>query len=133
MYFHCSVVTLSLAVYLYRCLSIGRHWMTETLPFPFCLLSLLPFPSSLLPSIVLRMYWAGQKFCSGFSVRSLWKNPNEPFVCAQLLSCVQPFLTPWTVACLAPLTTGFSRQESWSRLPFSIKPRDRTHVSYLLH
>ena len=63
--------------------------MTETLPFPFFLLSLLSFPSSLLPSVVL-----GQNVCSGFSVRSLWKNLKEPFVCAQLLSCVQPFCDP---------------------------------------
>ena len=26
--------------------------------------------------------------------------------------------TPWTVACEAPLSMGFSRQEYWSRLPF---------------
>ena len=26
--------------------------------------------------------------------------------------------TPWTVACQAPLSTGFSRQEWWSGLPF---------------
>ena len=26
--------------------------------------------------------------------------------------------TPWTVACLAPLSMGFPRQEYWSRLPF---------------
>ena len=26
--------------------------------------------------------------------------------------------TPWTVACLAPLSMGFSRQEYWSGLPF---------------
>ena len=25
---------------------------------------------------------------------------------------------PWTVACQAPLSMGFSRQECWSRLPF---------------
>ena len=25
---------------------------------------------------------------------------------------------PWTVACQAPLSMGFSRQEYWSRLPF---------------
>ena len=29
----------------------------------------------------------------------------------------------WTVACQAPLSMGFSRQEYWSRLPFS-SPRD---------
>ena len=26
--------------------------------------------------------------------------------------------TPWTVACQAPLSKGFSRQKYWSRLPF---------------
>ena len=29
------------------------------------------------------------------------------------------FATPWTVACQAPLSTGFSRQEYWSGLPCS--------------
>ena len=27
-------------------------------------------------------------------------------------------LTPWTVACQTPLSTGFSRQGYWSGLPF---------------
>ena len=27
-------------------------------------------------------------------------------------------MTPWTVACQAPLSMGFSRQEYWSGLPF---------------
>ena len=48
------------------------------------------------------------------------------------LSRVRLFVTPWTVARQAPLSTGFSRQEYWSGLPFSppgdlpdpgIKPR----------
>ena len=30
---------------------------------------------------------------------------------------VQFFATPWTVACQAPLSMGFSRQEYWSGLP----------------
>ena len=34
--------------------------------------------------------------------------------CAQLLSCVRLFVTPWTVACRAPLSIGFPRQECWS-------------------
>ena len=38
-------------------------------------------------------------------------------VCAQLLSCVRLFVTPWTVARQAPLSTGFSRQNYWSGLP----------------
>ena len=33
-------------------------------------------------------------------------------------SCVQLFMTLWTVACQAPLSMGFSRQEYWSGLPF---------------
>ena len=28
-------------------------------------------------------------------------------------------MTPWTIACQAPLPMGFSRQEYWSGLPFS--------------
>ena len=34
------------------------------------------------------------------------------------LSHVQLFVTPWTVACQAPLSMGISRQEYWSGLPF---------------
>ena len=38
---------------------------------------------------------------------------------AQSLSCVQLLVTPsWTVACQAPLSIGFPRQEYWSRFPF---------------
>ena len=33
-------------------------------------------------------------------------------------SRVRLFATPWTVACQAPLSMGFSRQECWSELPF---------------
>ena len=33
-------------------------------------------------------------------------------------SCVRLFATPWTVACPAPLSMGFSRQEYWFGLPF---------------
>ena len=39
-------------------------------------------------------------------------------LCAQLLSQLQLFATPWTVAHQAPLSTGFSRQKYWSGLPF---------------
>ena len=36
----------------------------------------------------------------------------------KLLSRVQLFATPWTVAYQAPPSVGFSRQECWSGLPF---------------
>ena len=42
------------------------------------------------------------------------------YVCVHVLShfrCVSLFVTLWTVACQAPLSTGFYRQENWSGLP----------------
>ena len=35
-----------------------------------------------------------------------------------MLRLVQHFVTPWTVACQAPLSMGFLRKEYWSGLPF---------------
>ena len=43
---------------------------------------------------------------------------NTPKVKVKSLSCVQVFVTPWTVAYQTPLSMGFSRQEYWSGLPF---------------
>ena len=37
---------------------------------------------------------------------------------ARHFSCVLLFVTPWTVACQAPLSMGFPRQEYWDGLPF---------------
>ena len=39
-------------------------------------------------------------------------------MCAQLLSRIQFFATPWTVAHQAPLSVGFSLQEYWSGVIF---------------
>ena len=36
----------------------------------------------------------------------------------KVLSYVQLFATPWTVALQAPQSMGFSRQEYWNGLPF---------------
>ena len=54
-------------------------------------------------------------------------------LCGMLLSlsCVQHFVTLWTVARQAPLSMGLSRPEYWSGLPFpppggSSQPRDQT-------
>ena len=41
-----------------------------------------------------------------------------------MLSRVQLFVTPWTVALQGPLSMEFSRQEYWSGLPFPA-PGDR--------
>ena len=61
-----------------------------------------------------------QEYCSGlpfpsqriFSTQRKWKY--------QLLSHVRFSVTPWIVACQAPLSMGFSRQEYWSGLPFPV-------------
>ena len=42
-------------------------------------------------------------------------------VTVQLLSHLQLFVTPWTVANQAPLSKGFSRQEYWSGQPFLLQ------------
>ena len=39
----------------------------------------------------------------------------------KLLSCVQLFATPWTVAYQSPLSMGLSRQEYWSGLHFLLQ------------
>ena len=45
--------------------------------------------------------------------------PRQPiYLRAQTLSHVQLFATPWAVACQAPLSIGFPRQEHCSELPF---------------
>ena len=40
-------------------------------------------------------------------------------VCVCVCSVMSDSVIPWTVALQAPLSTGFSRQEYWSELPFS--------------
>jgi len=44
--------------------------------------------------------------------------PYKLLCCLCVISCVPLFATPRTVARQAPLSMGFSRQESWSGLPF---------------
>ena len=59
---------------------------------------------------------------SALEVQSLnhWTTREVPELCACVLShfsCVQLFVIQWTVACQAPLSMGFSRQEYWTGLP----------------
>ena len=44
-----------------------------------------------------------------------WKNRGSGGLVSQFCPTL---VTPWTVACQAPLSMGFSRQEYWSWLPF---------------
>ena len=45
------------------------------------------------------------------------------FVCVLVALSCPTLVTPWTIACQAPLSMGFSRQEYWTGLPFP-SPRD---------
>ena len=55
----------------------------------------------ILPGINLRGGWSGH-----------WNGMNH--MKCESLSGIWLFATPWTVACQAPLSMGFSRQEYWS-------------------
>ena len=52
-------------------------------------------------------------------------------MCVCSLSCVQLFVTLWTVAFKAPLSMGFPRQECWSGFPFP-SPQDLPNPVSLL-
>ena len=54
--------------------------------------------------------------CTQMFTKALFTIANK--LCVFVFSHVQFFATPWTVACQAPLSMGFSRQEYWSGLPF---------------
>ena len=51
-----------------------------------------------------------------FTTSSTWQAPK---VCVLVLSHVQLFASPWTVAHQAPLSVEFSRHKYWSGLPFT--------------
>ena len=55
----------------------------------------------------------------GSNLYQLWRFAVKPHCTCMLccFSCVWLFATPWTVACQAPLSMGFSWQEYQSRLP----------------
>ena len=56
-------------------------------------------------------------------------NVNEPMCMrAGMLSYVQLFATPQTVARLAPLSMGFSQQEHWHGLPFPSSAMNQQHI-----
>ena len=57
-------------------------------------------------------------FCALLSSNVLGKLDILVAAAVQLLSHVQLFAIPWTVARQAPQSMGFARQEYWSGLPF---------------
>ena len=62
--------------------------------------------------------WLNSMRCPNACIQFLSSPRTRAWVYAH--ACTQSRLsaTPWTVACPAPLSTEFSRQEYWSGLPF---------------
>ena len=63
-------------------------------------------------------------------------NHSEISCCAEPLSHVQLFVSPWTVALQVPLSMGILQERilEWVAMPFSrgsSQPRDRTQVSHI--
>ena len=55
-------------------------------------------------------------------------------MCVCVCSVTPDSTTSWTVACLAPLSMGVSRQEHWNEwVTISSRPRDQTRLLRLLH
>ena len=83
---------------------ITPHWISiysvPLLPFNLCYLISLKHWIPLLSN--------QQKYFRG---------KRNPSITVGVLSCWF-FVTPWTVACQAPLSRGFPRQEYWRGLPF---------------
>ena len=75
-------------------------------------------PRSLFPTWLRNDVWHNTLLSCQFGMMLIIISSLYAYVCAQLLSHVQLFVTPWTVACQASLSMGFSQQEYWSGLPF---------------
>ena len=89
-------------------------------PTPYCIIThsaeVITSPFSFAQKLQ-RMPWVFIMVLTSF----FWF-PREVCVCVCVLSClvVSDSVIPWTVACQAPLSIEFSRQEYWSGLPFPI-------------
>ena len=116
-----------------------NHWMNISCPIAFVLRSfhlvkisktIISSNATLYRALAIRHY-AYESFKGIISFipvnkfrRSAFDNKETEtqkdksrYVCYSL-SCVQLSATPWTVACQAPLSMKFSRQEYWNGLPF---------------
>ena len=105
------------------------HYLPST---SYCLSTM---PKSYLLNAVIRNLWLPKQ--RKFSARRQKSMSNACLgECREIALHIWLFVIPWTVACQAPLSMGFFRQEYWRGLLFSSfrgssQPRDRTHISYV--
>ena len=75
------------------------------------------------------------KSCPNLRTRSFLFVVQSPFGPSACASAQMLFATPWTVACHAPESMGFSRKEYWSGVPGpppgDLPNPDGTHISYV--
>ena len=65
---------------------------------------------------------ASMSLCVSYRLTRFWCIIVMAFsLWTYMLNHVQLFATPWAVACQAPLSVGFSRQEYWGGLPFLLQ------------
>ena len=69
-------------------------------------------------SVIIPIPKVNAKECSNYCTIALISYASKVKVKVKSLSRVRLFVIPWTVAHQAPPSTGFSRQEYWSGLPF---------------
>ena len=92
----------------YPCCNIDQYFISCSCWIMFCFMDIpyFTYPSAWL----LCFSFIHLVFC-------MW--PCFERECAKpLQSCPSNYRIPWTLACQAPLSTGFSRQEYWSGKPF---------------
>ena len=101
----------------------SQQWSSEIFLFTF-LTTLCQLPSPVGST------FSGMYLCESYPVILLCSHKRWPTkfllwcicldlcVCAQLLSPILFFATPWSIACQAPLSMEFPRQGNWSQLPF---------------
>ena len=102
-------------------LEVGHDWVTSLSLFTFMhwRRTWQPTPVFLPGKSQGRGHLVGCRLCVAQSwtwLKRLSSSSSNTYM--KLLSRVQLFVTPWTVAYQAPQSMGFSRQEYWSGLPF---------------
>ena len=85
-----------------------RYPLSREVIFQITLLRFEPGEAGCLPSFLLLGYLNNKMLKEFYSLST----------CVCMLSRVQLFVIPCTIARQAPLSMGFSRQEYWSGLPF---------------
>ena len=95
---------------------LSRSVVSDSLqPYGLYIAHQAPLPTGILQAKILE--WVAMSASRGsYTIFQTYQTNKRKKV--KLLSHIQLFATPWTVAYQASPSMGFSRQEYWSRLPF---------------